>query len=318
MSSVTQVGSGGSSISAAAIHEHDAKSAAAAPFNEEESDKLAKSGVLIYHRSIDQLGEPTIWVTKRVNTSGKPGFGLASTRLIVKESLKIGGEGRFYNEASWTSHFFHLFMGMIPVDREISEVSLMWPALEINHTSEDNEPECRFLANFVHLKEKITSKQDLTHDDQNHLNQFKDILVTIKGVSKKEITDKMFAESEADLKAFQGRQVSYVQAKFIPYMLRKFRWSIRNQQRADTNGYGSVCMVLSDVGIERWKAAIDGKKPFKQFKDLEQLRPMMTAEQLKELDGILTERESIKKLDLIRTAYLQQQLPKWLAQQQLQ
>jgi hypothetical protein len=51
---------------------------------------------------------------------------------------------------------------------------------------------------------------------------------------------------------------------------------------------------------------------------LEQLRPMMTAEQLKELDGILTERESIKKLDLIRTAYLQQQLPKWLAQQQLQ
>lgn len=85
MTGVTQVGSGGSSISTAAAYEHDAKSAAAAPFNEEESDKLAKSGVLMYSPSTDSLGRPTIWVTKRVNTSGKPGFGLASTRLILIE-----------------------------------------------------------------------------------------------------------------------------------------------------------------------------------------------------------------------------------------
>jgi hypothetical protein len=60
MVGVTQSGSGGASISAAAF-EVDAKIAAAA-FSEEDSDNLAKAGVLSSNPSEDHLGRPSNWI----------------------------------------------------------------------------------------------------------------------------------------------------------------------------------------------------------------------------------------------------------------
>ncbi len=56
--------------------------------------------------------------------SYQPGFGIESTRALMKISFENGYEGRLYNDASWSSHIFHLYMGMIPRERKISVVDV--------------------------------------------------------------------------------------------------------------------------------------------------------------------------------------------------
>ena len=51
-------------------------------------------------------------------------------------------------------------------------------------------------------------------------------------------------------------------------------------------------MVLSDLGLQRWKEAIKDEKTFVPFKKLEHLQSLMTTDQKMRLDEIVKKRFS--------------------------
>ena len=82
-------------------------------------------------------------------------------------------------------------------------------------------------------------------------------------------------------------------AKITPFIseIIKIFSETRNDRTKSEYGLDSMSMNLSPQGIERWKEAIDQKKPFVPFKRLEHLRHLMTPAMREELDRVLDIRE---------------------------
>lgn len=242
----------------------------------EKDKKQAATGSMNYESSKDFLGRDSIYILKRNSDKKGSGFGTASTQKIVEESFKLGFEGRIHNQAAWSSHIFHLYMGMIPQDREINFVTLKWGENALDPLSA--------------ITEKLRKKEPLSTEEQGDLKTLKRIVAHIKNVDKNEITDQDVIENEDKILALQDQKVSYLQCDFIPQLLKIFEQD-PTKHHPETDRLGSVNMMMSDEGIARWKEAIDGQQPFKLFKKFEHLRPYMSSEQLSRFDRIMTIRE---------------------------
>lgn len=243
-------------------------------FNEEASDRLAKHGTAIYNDGTDYLQRPSIYM-ERIQ-SGTKGFGTAITRKIVKESLEKGFGGRYHTSASWSSHLFHLYMGMLPEDAQVRYVPIQYGNCGKRTLKE--------LPTIIkNIKEKKTN-------DKLDLKYLKIMLADLKQVDEKTITDEMIVSHEQELTAFKDKKCSYLQYDFIPQILDILKCS-PNEKKPNTSSLHAISMMLSDEGLKRWKDAIANKKPFVPFRKLEHLRPFMNEEQLKSLDAIMEARD---------------------------
>lgn len=246
---------------------------------EERSDQLAKKGHLLFdENATNYYGKKSIYISERMRDM--PGFGTASTRLLFKRSLALGYEGRLHNHADFSSHIFHLYMGMIPVDHEIDYVSLYWGMSGIDAVS-----------GFDQLKEALQNDpDDLTTEDQWNLRHLKRILSHLRDFPVSDITTMMVLEAEQEIKNLKTRKASYLQEKFIPSFLdilekKPFK------PKPDTTSLGMVRMVLSDLGNARWNEAVTKHEDFVPFRRFEQLIPHMSPEQIERLNNALDLRE---------------------------
>ena len=98
------------------------------PFDEEKHQKVLKSGISVvkegYHFPVDEkkpeqkMRQLTI---ERMHAADKGnGFGRALYRQLMKYTIDY--DLQLWTDAAWDSHLFHLYMGMIPKDRQISYV----------------------------------------------------------------------------------------------------------------------------------------------------------------------------------------------------
>lgn len=246
----------------------------------EKDRKLAAAGSVIqYESGKDDLGRDSIYIIKRVSDAIGSGFGTASTRKIVEESFKHGFGGRIHNQASWSSHIFHLYMGMIPHDCQINFIRHQWGVFGEGARK-----------NLFKIQKKLQSKAPLSSKEQDDLKILKGMLAYIKGVRKKEVTDQDVVECTDKISALNSKTVPYLKCDFIPHLLEIFEKD-PTKRHPDTEYLMSVNMMMSDEGIACWKEAIENKQAFKPFKKLEHLRPYMSSEQLSRLDRIMAIRE---------------------------
>lgn len=82
------------------------------------------------------------------------GFGTAAIRFVVKKSLQGGFEGRVHLEATGSSHFFYLKMGMIPDDHK-DFILKMIETLETNIDQERPNTEHLGKVNMVFSEEGL-------------------------------------------------------------------------------------------------------------------------------------------------------------------
>lgn len=250
------------------------------PWSAEKDRVLARSGsTASKENGVDWIGRRSIEIEKRVSPEQGLGFGTASTRALVERSITLGFEGRLHNSASWSSHIFHLYMGMIPHDRQVDPILHYW-GVEGQMAVEQ----------FDLIKEGLEINDTLSKEEETYLKTLKVMIAHSKGVSQKDITDQqVIAEGGRVIEHLKEKKVSYLREDFIPSILKILERNL-TVRHPDTTSLGAVEMMMSDAGIARWKEAIDNKQEFKSFKKFEHLRPYMTPEQLSRLDRIIEAR----------------------------
>lgn len=253
---------------------------------EERNDKLvlydnihcrSEDGLVVYSLSQDHRSRISICMEKI--KSFTPGFGTASARKIVKISLENGGEGRYHATAVDSSHLFHLYMGLVPIDRKSSLVSHKWGLLGYFAVK-----------NYNTIQDKLQKNVGLTIQELSDLKFLKMILADLNGLNHDQITNVMVSESQKEIDEIKSQTFSYFTQDFIPRLLNILKRSATKKQ-PDTSELLTRDMYLSDEGLTRWKDAIAQQKPFVPFRKLEHLRPFMDADQLTQLDEIMAIRE---------------------------
>jgi hypothetical protein len=248
-------------------------------WNESEHQRLLKRGWLVKHFIEIDEGQIGIYIARRV--SYEPGFGTASMRAIMQEYFSENCKGGIYNLASSTSHLFHLYMGMIPIDMQIGVVPARFgwigedvmrdlPSLQdrLKKGEECEEFTVKILKGIIYYAR--TNKVDRAQAEQ--------------------ITTEDILGCQDELTELNKKTVSYISGSFIPLILR-FLESCPGERQPRTDGLSCVNMKMSDAGMARWKAAIENKQPFVPFKRLEHLHAYMDDEQLQRLNQIMNLRE---------------------------
>lgn len=239
------------------------------PWNEEEHKRLISQGTMHY-----EIKKDHVYVQRR--ESHQPGFGTASMREIVKISLSHGFEGRVHNQAAWSSHLFHLYMGMIPNDYDVSYIKTLFGT-----TGEEA------IQTIPQLKDILKKGESFNSDQQDDLSTLKRILARLNNSNAKDITDSQLYENFDRLQELKDKKLSYVTYVFIERVLGILEKSGDNP-RPDTSMLNSVNMELSAEGIKRWKEAIDESKSFVPFYRLEHLHSKMTQKQLERLENLFS------------------------------
>jgi hypothetical protein len=192
------------------------------------------------------------------------GSGTRAMRCLVNMSIDSGFDGKITLQACYSSHLFHLLMGMVPEERGIDYVKYYYGFMG---------PEA--------LKE-LRNNNKL---DSCSLNKLKEILSKEKNIPEQQITLKQILENRDFLLSLQEKKLSYIQNKFIPELLDILETS-KDNKRPDTSYLTDIPMVLSEEGKKRWKNAIALNEEFEPFRDFAHLRPLMTQQQIKKLDKI--------------------------------
>ena len=245
------------------------------------SDSLARGGhFLMEENAKDFAGRSSIYISERI--SRVPGFGTASTLLVFKRSMELAYGGRFHNFADLSSHLFHLYMGMVPVDSQRAYVPFKWgmrgeSALEeFDKLIYDDHPE-----------------------EERHIKVLKEMLTEIRSQNKKpedppiHITTRMVEKAGKEFEELQKKTHSYLAGEFIPEIISILE-RCPPEARPSTKLLGGVKMFLSDEGLARWTKAVETHSPFVPFKRLEHLHRYMSPEQLKRLHEIFDVREKTR------------------------
>lgn len=199
----------------------------------------------------------------------RKGVGTESYRKIMKE-LFDRGLTSLRTEASFSSHVFHTFMGMIPEERPINSVRKNfgengYDALEkILETSSSQEKEIQSILN----EDGVILKKIL-------------LFYTNPSASKplEPLTKEEFEDHRKIFKEISEKNESFIQTEFLPEIIRKRLLNTSDGQRRSTSNMGSINMIMSAQGIDRWKECINNDTPFTPFKDLSHLSDYMTQEQ---------------------------------------
>lgn len=203
---------------------------------------------------------------------GQIGAGTNAFRTIMKFSFDNQCQGNIHCTAAWSSHIFYLKMGMIPEDRVINPVRLYFGI---------NGEKCleKFLDDEVCEHEDIATLSRMLLLARGYNIEFDKNLPTI---------DKFdLYVSKDELLEFQvTKKFTFIKHSFIPQLLQILKSNI-NDPRPNTNGFGSINMKMSTLGIERWKSVLEQNLEFKSLRNFEVLHPYMSQETLNELNDIL-------------------------------
>jgi len=236
------------------------------PYQENLSDLktefAAHSGQLKYHLEKDHI------FLDMVSSIGQ-GSGTRAMRCLVKESLARNFDGCVKLQANYSSHLFHLLMGMVPEEGQLDY-------LYYKHSF--SAPPA------VEALRRCQSSQQIPISE---LDTLKDILAYEKKIPKETITKDVIFDNKAFLLSLKNKKLSSLQTLFIPAFLDVLKELKAGKPRPDTSHLTAVNMVLSDAGKTRWKKAIAANAPFEPFRDFSHLRPYMTPSQQKKFDEIL-------------------------------
>ncbi len=194
------------------------------------------------------------------------GFGTAVVREVIKEALE--NNKKVTLEAEKKSHIFHLYMGMVPTDRQVLYVNAQYGL--------DTERTIDSLNDYDNAK-------DL--NESEHLSKLLTILGTELDLSPHTLNAQDVIDNKAFLLDLIKRSVSFITFQFIPQFLRILRADIATKY-PDTSNLHIVPMELSAQGRARWQDAITQGIEFTPFKEFESLLPYMTDEQKKQLNSI--------------------------------
>jgi hypothetical protein len=202
------------------------------------------------------------------------GFGTAVMRHAVETAFAAGGDVTL--EAAYSSHLFHLYMGMIPKDRQIDYVQ---------HT---------YGLNGVGSLDYLTSCENVEQLENNKddCETLIEILSRELGVEEDNLKPADVIAHRDLLLGLKSKSCSYLTDDFVPQFLDILEKNIGNKY-PDTTRFSSVQMQLSQEGKTRWQEAIDKKTQFSPFKDFKQLLPFMTALQKEKLNSILIKNAAI-------------------------
>lgn len=238
-------------------------------------------GTIIFHA---QENEKYIYIDKMIAPSHAAegnGFGTAAMRYIINKSFEKGYDGNIELAACWSSHIFYLLMGMIPKEKEISYIQTKYgiPAQE----------------DLNKLKLCLSEDDLLLYDKTDYL------LYSLKRILHSEMNIPVEAQMTAAdifghkdyLLSLENKKGTFICDSFIPDLLNTLKNDVE-KKFPNTEVFGSVPMILSSGGKERWCQAINEKKAFEPFKRFEPIRPFMTEGQIQILDDILDARANIQ------------------------
>jgi len=213
---------------------------------------------------------------ERVNANKKGnGYGTAVMREAVSNSFKYGFSGFVTTDATYSSHLFHLYMGMIPQkkDEKIDYIDVKWGWMAA--------------AAFKKINRKVPSP--LASDESEILYR---ILREAKGLPVDAIlttADLLDKGNIGLIISMKNHHSDYIQNELVPQLLRTL-----SRYEPETINWGGVPMVLSDVGKLRWKEALDQNLEFRLFKNFEHLHPYMTEDQISQLNVLIEQRAAVK------------------------
>ena len=234
------------------MHEHNETSDTFNPIKH--ARLINEGGISTYRKSGQSMHVESI----NSYRSGS-GYGTAVMRNVMMTSFSNGCNGNVSLDAAWSSHVFHLYMGMEPVD---------WPVLRF-----EKEHGTDLYDSALELIEK-KSLDEIGKDEIIPLSHIKR-LVKLLEVSAPE--DLLTEDSLQRLQNKLAEEMSYVEFRLIPVMIS----SVIN--KSSTSHLGAVQMVMSEQGKARWKEAIEQNKVFQPFKNLEHLHHFMNESQINRL-----------------------------------
>lgn len=214
-----------------------------------------------------------------INCEVKPGCGTQAMRYLVQLSDEKGYGGALRLEAGYKAHLFHLYMGLIPLDRSLDYVEFLYG------------PEmAKALDAVLKCSMETDSKEIMLYKNSLVLLLSKEL-----NVPESEITIQKIIQNREFLSYLKTKKKSYLQDQFIPMLLALLETNL-DIKRPDSTHWNDIDMELSKEGKARWLQAIKDNAPFVLFRSFEQLRPYMSKEQINMLDDILIKRECALKM----------------------
>ena len=232
-------------------------------------ENSSPSGYLQYHYS-----DNTATMHLDRITSHTKGFGTEGYRHMMQAVFERNIP-TITTDASFSSHVFHTFMGMIPLhNHELSSVKFQFGT-------------CGLKALTAALQFKDFESSELDKFLAKHGKLLKIILLYYKGEDPdydeaQPLTQEELKQNFKKFEEISNKTESYIQAIFLPAIVES-RTPQENGMRRSTEVLTSVMMQMSPEGMERWREAIEEKKPFIPFKDLSHLKMYMNNDQLKSL-----------------------------------
>lgn len=224
-------------------------------------------------------GSAHIFIDHRQSSQSASGWGTAITRFIVDISLKNPLiQGNILSDTSWSSHVFHLKMGMVPTKE--------WDSLQRYFlTEEKTEEVINILQTFIELP-----AQDCAQLDHDELEQLESIYRYIRFIPQ---TQKIPIEE-----LFNQKQIFIdLLTKGFPYLTHDFNNAILNalnksigKSAPNTESLYCINMKLSKEGLEAWKEDLNGTKKFQSLIYFPQLK--MTPAQQNRLQNIYAQHEA--------------------------
>lgn len=256
-------------------------------WSEEASDQLAKTGgrFKLIENAKDWNNRSSIYVDEL--DSCQRGFGKAFTRYVFKKSQLKGFGGNVHKIAAWSSHIFHLKMGMLPSLTKYNFSEVFW----YNNRSYKVDSE-RILKELPELQQIIKERQKSKagnlrfRGEKSRITLLQSMLSEVlrlkTGSSPKKISYEMILQAQRkDFNVLEKHKVTVINFKDIENLLIVLEEYAEKHQgknplddpEINTKRMGIVPMMLSDEGIERWARAVDSEHPtdFKSFTNLEHL-----------------------------------------------
>ncbi|MBM3207981.1 MAG: hypothetical protein FJZ57_05175 [Chlamydiae bacterium] len=233
-------------------------------------ENYSSSGYLQYHYSDNTA---TMHLDRIV--SHTKGFGTDGYRHMMKAVFERNIPS-ITTDASFSSHVFHTFMGMIPLHNHgLSSVKLQFgncglkaltAALQLNDCESLEELD-KFLAKNGKLLKIILLYYQGEDSDYDEVQP---------------LTLEEFKQNKEAFEEIQTKTEPYIQTIFLPNIMHN-RIPQESGMRRSTEVLTSVMMKMSPEGMARWRESIEENKPFVPFKDLSHLRIYMDNDQLNSL-----------------------------------
>ena len=200
------------------------------------------------------------------------GFGTKVFRTLMHKSFQDGYEGSLTLDACYSSHLFHLFMGMEPIGGRKGYIAMKFGMVA-----------------------ELAVDRFLTLDcEERDFEEVRKIIAREKSILKNQITDDyLFSDDVINLlQHLKSKTESTLEVDFFPKLLCILK-NNKNGNDTDTSTFHSVPMKMSEQGKMRWAKAIKNNQDFELFKNMSHLRPLMTPMQQVILDEIMLDQSSM-------------------------